>query len=162
MHAALVFQPRINTLAFDDGNDFFQTSNRRLRSGEYFHLPTLGFRVACVHPKHFGGKQSGFVAAGAGANFQDDIFFVVRILGKKQHFEFGSHCGNACFQFVELFLGIGAHLGIFFFREHDAAFSDSFFQIFVFAISLHHRRDFAVGLGRLLELRRITHDIGRG
>ena len=46
------------------------------------------FRVARVHAEDFGRKQRRFVAARAGADFQHDVLFVVRILGQQQNLQF--------------------------------------------------------------------------
>src|SRR5258705_8384267 len=40
-----------------------------------------------VHSENFRGEERGFVASGAGANFENDVLLVVRILGQKQDFQ---------------------------------------------------------------------------
>ena len=92
---------------------------------EHFDLPALRLGVAGVHAEHFGGEERGLVAAGAGADFQDDVFLVVRILGQQQNLEFFFHAADARFQFVEFFLGVGAHVGIFFVGQHSLALGDA-------------------------------------
>ena len=41
----------------------------------------MGFGVAQVHAVKFGGEERSFVAAGAGANFDDSGFGVARVFG---------------------------------------------------------------------------------
>jgi hypothetical protein len=43
------------------------------------HLPALTFGVAGVHSQDLGCKKRRLVAAGAGADLEDDVLFVVRI-----------------------------------------------------------------------------------
>ncbi len=69
---------------------------------------------------------------------------------------------DAGLQLIEFLLGVGAHLGIFFFGEHRFTLGYAARQILVFTIFLHHGRDFAVRLGGLLVFRRIVDDIRRG
>ena len=92
VHAAFILQLREDALAFDDGDDFLQSADARLGGREDFHLPALRFGVAGVHAEDFGGEERGFVAAGAGADFEDDVLFVVGILGQQQDLELFFDC----------------------------------------------------------------------
>jgi hypothetical protein len=121
----------------------------------------LDFGVAGVHTEDFGGKERGFVTAGAGPDFENDVFLIVGIFGQEQDFQFFFDSADAGFELVEFFLRVGAHLGIFFVGEHGLAFRDAAREIFVFAIFLDDRRNFAVGLGSLLVARRVVDDIRR-
>ena len=87
VHAAFVFQLREDAVAFDDGDDFFQAAGGRFRRRKHFDLPALRFGIARVHAEDFGGEERGFVPAGAGANFEDDVFLVVGIFGQQQNFQ---------------------------------------------------------------------------
>jgi hypothetical protein len=44
----------------------------------------LTFGVARVHPEQVAGKQRGLVAAGAGANLEEDVLLVVGVLRNEQ------------------------------------------------------------------------------
>ena len=49
-------------------------------SGQDFRLPALLGGIALVHAEEVAGKQRGFVAAGAGADFEDRVVVVHRVL----------------------------------------------------------------------------------
>ena len=53
----------------------------------------LARRSACTYGR-FSRKERGFVAASAGADFQDDVLLVVGILGQQQNFEVGLNFGQ--------------------------------------------------------------------
>src|SRR6266404_4642992 len=82
MHAAFVFQFGINLIALDGGDDFLDSSLGRGRAFEDFDFPALRFGEAGVHAIEIAGEDAGFIAAGAGADFEDDAFFVVGIFGQ--------------------------------------------------------------------------------
>ena len=161
MHAALVLHARIHAVAFDDGDDFLQSADARLRRREHFHLPALGFGVAVVHAEDLRREQRGFVAAGSGADFQDDVLLVIRILGQQQHLQLFFDGANALFQAIELLLRIGAHLGIALVLEHRLALANAARQVLVLAILLHDRLQLAVRLRGLLIARRVGDDLRR-
>ena len=129
---------------------------------KHLDLPALGLGIAGVHAENFGGKESSFVSAGAGADFQDDVFLIVGIFGQQQNFQLFFDGSDAGLQLVEFFLSVGAHLGIFFFGKHGFALGYAARQVFVFAILLDYGRDFAVRLGGLLVSCRVVDDIRRG
>ena len=66
---------------------------------------------------------------------------------------------NAGFQPVELFLGVGSHLGIFFVHQDGLAFRDASLQVLELPIFLDDGRDLAVRLGRLLVLGRVAGNL---
>jgi hypothetical protein len=86
MHSAFVLEAGIGALAVDAGDDFFDAAEAGIRQAERFNLPSMAFGVAAVEPEQFGREERGLGAAGPGANFQDDVFFVERITRKKQNF----------------------------------------------------------------------------
>ena len=156
------FSLRIDLVAFDHRDDFLQAADCRTReSREHFHLPALRFGVARVHAEDLGGEQRGFVAAGAGADFEDDVLLVVGILREQQNLQVVFDLADAALQFVELFLRIGQHLGIFLVGEDRLAFGDAASQVFVLAILFDDGRDFAMRLGSLLVFRRVVDDLRR-
>src|SRR2546429_478765 len=87
MHAAFVFQPGINLVPLNRGNHFFHSPKRRRRTFEDLHFPALRFGVARIHAEKLSGEKRGFVAARAGADFDEHAFLLVGILGKKQKFQ---------------------------------------------------------------------------
>ena len=56
---------------------------------QHVDLPALPLGVARVHAEEVGREERRFVAAGAGADFEDDVLRVVRILRDEQHLQLG-------------------------------------------------------------------------
>jgi len=88
MHATFIFQLGINLLPLNRGDDFLEAADGRRRAFQDFDFPALRFGVAGIHAEEFGGKESGFVAAGAGADFHDDALVVEGIFREEQEFQF--------------------------------------------------------------------------
>ena len=85
VHAALVLQAREHAVARDEQDGFFDAAGRRVAAGQELDLPAARLRVARVHAQQIGGEQRGFFAARAGADFEQRVLVVVRILGQEQH-----------------------------------------------------------------------------
>jgi hypothetical protein len=68
--------------------------------------------VALIHAEEIGGEQGGLVAACAGADFQDGVLLVGRILGQQHALHRMLEFGQALAQFRRLLLGNGLHVGI--------------------------------------------------
>ncbi len=162
MHAAFVLHARKHALAFDDGDHFLQAADARLGGRQHFHLPALRFGIALVHAEDLGREQRGFVAAGAGADFQDDVLLVVGILGQQQDLQLFLDLRDALLQLAQFLLGIGEHFGIGLVRGQRFALLDAARQVFVLAILLDHGLQFAVRLGSLLIALRVGDDLRRG
>ena len=86
--AALVLHLAVNAVAVDLEDDFLVAAHFGLAGVDDLHLPPLAFGVTRVHPEEVGGKEAGFVAAGASADLDDDVFVVVGILGQQGHAKF--------------------------------------------------------------------------
>ena len=71
-------------LADDAADDFLVAAVLAGALAQHLDLPALGFGVAGVHAEQVAGEQRRFVAAGAGADFEEDVAVVVRILGHEQ------------------------------------------------------------------------------
>ena len=54
-----------------------------------------GIAEAKVHAEDFGYEERGLVAAGAGAEFEDDVLLVVGVFGEQEDFEFFFDFGEA-------------------------------------------------------------------
>ena len=76
---------------------------------------------AGVHAEDFGGKERGLVSAGAGADFEDDVLFVVGIFGQQQDLDLFFDGGFARLECGDLFLGHGAQVGVGL-GQHGAGF----------------------------------------
>ena len=162
MDAALIFQLRINSLAFDEGNHFFQPTHARLGGREHLDLPALALGKARIHAEDLGGKERGFVSPGSSANFQHDVFFVVGVLGKQQKLQLFLHAHQALLQIRQLFLRVRAHLGVVLAGDEGFALLDATLQVFELAEFFHHGHKLAMRLGGLLVFRRVVNDLRRG
>ena len=80
MHAAFVLQVAVDSFAADQRDHFLQSAHRGFAERGHFHFPALFFGIARVHAEDFAGKQSGFVAARAVADFEHHVLLVVRDL----------------------------------------------------------------------------------
>ena len=78
VHAALVLQPAVDVLALDERDDFLDAAAAGVAEVEDVDLPALALGVARVHAEQIAGEQRRFVAAGAGADFEDHVLLVVR------------------------------------------------------------------------------------
>src|SRR5579862_2456473 len=134
--AAFVLELRIDALAFDDGDHFFEAADGGFGGREHLHFPALRFSVARVHAEHFVGEERGLITAGASADFEDDVLFVVGIFGEEQDLQIGFDLADARFELSKLFLRVGAHVGVFFVGEDGFAFGDAASEVFVLAILL--------------------------
>ena len=80
MHAGFEFQLGIDAAAVDIGDDFLVAADRAFALRHDFDLPALLGGIALIHAKQHAREQRGLVAAGAGADFQDDVALVHRVL----------------------------------------------------------------------------------
>ena len=83
-----------------------------IAGGQYFHLPAHLLGIAGVHAKQITGKDSGFVATGAGANFKKYVFAIVGILGQQQDLQFIIQQQNLSLRQFQLFFAHFTHLWI--------------------------------------------------
>ena len=82
-------------------------------------------------------------------------------LGSSRTFSSSSTCADALFEMGQLFLRVGAHVGVGLVGQHGFALGDAAGQVFVLAILLDHRRQFAVRLRGLLVALRVGDDLRR-
>ena len=88
VHAGFVFQLGEGAAAADFGDDFLIAAHRAFARGHDFDLPALIGGITLVHAKQIAGEQSRFVAAGAGADFKNDVAVVHRIFGQERQPQF--------------------------------------------------------------------------
>src|SRR5262249_58176990 len=77
--AGFVFQLGKGAAAADFGDNFLEAAHRPFANTDDFDLPALLGGIALVHAEQITGENRSFVAAGAGANFKNDVAFVHRI-----------------------------------------------------------------------------------
>ena len=86
--AGFVLELGVDTFAFDDRGDVLEAvADAGLGLREDFDLPLVLLGEAEVHAEDFGYEESGLVAAGAGAEFEDDVLLVVGIFGQEEDLE---------------------------------------------------------------------------
>ena len=160
MHAAFVFQLAVRAAALDGRDDFLEPADAGVARRHQLEPPALALGVLAVHPEQLGGEERRLVAARAGADFEDDVLFVVRILGIEQDLELGEQRVAAGDERLQLLLRELAHVGIGrggeLLRLREVARDD-----LVFAEALDERLDLGRGLGELPVLGRIALDLGR-
>src|SRR5690606_7970652 len=82
--AALVLEARIGALAFYGDDHFLVAADTGLVLIDYLRLPAAGLGITRVHPQQVGSEDARLVAARPGANFDEDVLVVARILGDEQ------------------------------------------------------------------------------
>src|SRR5215472_16071681 len=83
VYAAFVFKFGVNLVALNGGHNFFHAAHGSGRAFHYFHFPALRFGVALIPTEEVAGEDTGFVAGGAGADFEDDVLPVVGVFGEE-------------------------------------------------------------------------------
>jgi hypothetical protein len=116
---------------------------------------------AHVHAEDLGDEERGLVAAGAGAQLEDDVLFVVGVLGQEHDFELLLDRCEAGFECGELGLGHLADgwIGI---GEHGAGVGYAVFDLAVLAELLDNGFEVAVLFGDGLELLLVVDQGGVG
>ena len=105
---------------------------------------------------------AGFIAAGAGTDFQDDVFVVVGVFGDEEKLQFAFDLFLASGELALFFLGHVAHIGVFGFDDHLAGAGEIFFDLLEFAVFPDDFLEVGVLLGELLEARGVVDDFRRG
>ncbi len=121
--------------------------------------------VARVHAAQVGRKQPGFVAAGAGADLDDHVAFVIRVLGHQHGAQLGVQVGDLAPQRLDLGARHLGHFGVVA-RRHRFRVGQLLPRLLADPIGLHNALQFAllagqfgvarviVGHGRVAHLRR--------
>ena len=153
--AALVLQPAVDALAFDERDDFLGAAAARLAQVEHLEPPALALGVARVHAEEVRREERRFVAAGARADFQHDVLRVVRVLRNEQDLQVGEQRVAPRLERRQLLLRELAHVGIL-----DQLFGrgDLGDDVLVLAESLDQRLHLRERLRVRAELRRIGLD----
>jgi hypothetical protein len=162
MHAAFVFQLGINLAALNRGDDFLHPAHGRRRTFEHLHAPALRFRVARVHAEEFAGEERRLVAAGAGADLDDHVLLVVRVLGDQQEFQFALHGFPPRCECVLFIVRHLLHLRFVRFDEQLLRLLQAFLDFLPLAIFRHDFRKLGIRLGELLVARGILEYFRRG
>ena len=112
VHAGFEFELGERAAAADLGDDFLEAAHRAFARGHHLDLPALLGGVALVHAEQIAGEQRRLVAAGAGADFENDVALVHRVLGKEREAQLLFERRAPRFELRPFRLGDGAHLGV--------------------------------------------------
>ena len=104
VYATLEFQDGVRILPFDGAGDFLEPTQIRLIRIRDLRLPALALCKFQVHFKKIRRKESRFLAARTRADFQDDIFPVIRILRDQHLMDFQIQRIPLLFILLQLFL----------------------------------------------------------
>ena len=152
---AFKFEPAVGADAGDAGDDFFVATQIAFVGGNDFDLPAVAFGIASVHAQQIGGKQGGFVAAGAGADFEEDVFAVVFVFGQQKFLQLGIQRFDFGFGGLDFFSGEVFHFGV---GQHVFSVSKVAFGLTILAVGFHYGGELGVLLIELAE----AVDVGSG
>ena len=96
----------------DLGDDFLEPAHRAFAHADNLNLPALLRREPLVHAEQIAGKQRRFVAAGAGADFENDVALIHCVLGNERKPQPLFEHRAARFEIGLFLFGDGAHLGV--------------------------------------------------
>ena len=78
---------RVRAAPVDQRDHFLDSAEPGVAEAERLDLPSMAFGVAGVHAEQIAGEQRRLLAAGAGADLEDDVLVVVGIARREQHLE---------------------------------------------------------------------------
>ena len=122
MDAALEFEPAVGVVPIHHADDFLEAAQAGRTRTEDFHAPLPLFGIVRIHPKQVRGEQAGFLAAGAGPDFQQHVLFVQRVLGQQQESQLVFECRSALAEFFDLAVGHLAQFGVAIVEQGAAVF----------------------------------------
>ena len=102
--AALEFELAVGLVAADAENHLFVAAGIVDGFGLELDFETMRFSIASIHAEKVAREEAGFVAAGAGTDFDDGGFFVVWIFRDEELGELGLSFGKLGFE-------VGLHFG---------------------------------------------------
>ncbi len=112
VHAGFEFQMRKDALAGDGGDDFLVAADLALAGRRGLESPAACGGIALVHAKQVAGEKRRLVAAGAGADFEDGVLVVGRVLGQQQDLDVLLQRFDALLDLRQIGLGQCPHLGV--------------------------------------------------
>src|SRR5690606_41144175 len=78
MHAGLELEPRVRALADDPADDLLVSAVLAFARAQHLDAPALVLGVSAVHPKEIAGEKRRLVAAGPGADLEEQVRVVDR------------------------------------------------------------------------------------
>src|SRR5690606_17694709 len=73
MHAGLELEPRVRALADDPADDLLVSAVLAFARAQHLDAPALVLGVSAVHPKEIAGEKRRLVAAGPGADLEEQV-----------------------------------------------------------------------------------------
>ena len=150
---------RVGARPDDAQDDFLVAAELGRRFRDDLDPPAIALGVARVHPAEAAGEERRLVAARAGADFDEDIALVVRVLRQQHALQVAFERGHSRRGLGVLLVGKGLHFRI---ARHLAGRGEVAFRPLVIAES----RDDGLDLGPLAVERpvaiEVAHDLRRG
>ena len=112
VHAGLEFELGEGAASLDLGDDLLEAADRAFARRDHLDLPLVERRIALVHAEQVAGEQRGLVAAGPGADFQNHVALVHRVLRDQRDADLLRERGAFFLQRRLLGFGERAHLRI--------------------------------------------------
>ena len=110
--AALVLEPAVRLAALHADDDLLVAAGLVLVLAQQLDAHLARFGEARVHAQQVAGEDPRFVAAGAGANLDEDVLVVVGVAREHQLLQLGLERGAPRAQLVRLFVRQRGELGI--------------------------------------------------
>ncbi len=112
VRARLELEARIGAAADHAADDFLVAAVLAGALAQHLDLPALPLGKAGVHAEQVAREDRRLVAAGAGADLEEDVGVVALVLRDQELREFEALGLDACVEVVQLVLGQRAHVGI--------------------------------------------------
>ena len=112
VRARFELELRVRAFAHDAADDFPVAAVLASAFAQHFDLPALPLGIARIHAEEVAGENGGLVPARAGADFQEDVRVVARVLRDQQVREFETLRVDAVAQFAYFVGGQFAHLDV--------------------------------------------------
>ena len=141
--AGLELQAAVDALAVDAGDDLLVAAVFPGARVQDVQPPALVLGEAGVHAVQVASEDGRFVAAGAGADLQEDVAFVVRIDGNEQPAQFALDAAKPFAQLRGVLLGEFADRGVVV-RQQTLCFVEIVRRFPMFLIRRHQRRQLGV------------------
>ena len=156
--ARFEFELAVGAQPDNAGNHFFIAAQIAFVGRHDFHLPTVALGKAAIHAQQITGKQGRFVAAGAGAHFDKDVFIVIGIFRQKQGLQFVAQRFDLRLRRFDFFSGKVFHFRV---GQHFLRLGQIALRLPVALKSFHHRRDFRMLARELAIIIHIGGGLGR-
>ncbi len=100
--AGFEFEPLEHVAAGDRDDRLLEAADAGLRQVHHLKAPAVQRRIALIHAEEIGGEKRRLLAAGAGAQFEDGIALVSRVLGQQHKPHAALELGNALVELGKL------------------------------------------------------------